>query len=711
MTRDTPTRNGPKRNGQTGKPFARGGKPYQKPDRETGPRPERPAGKPARARAATPSNGERNTDKPFKKPFAKAAGGPARSSAGKPYEKRAPGKSFSNDRDGGARSMRRKPSAAAPSPAQSAHEGERIAKVIARAGLCSRRDAEIMIEAGRVSVNGRKLQSAAFNVTDEDRITIDGAPLAQRERTRLFVFHKPKGFVTTARDPEGRPTIFDALPDDLPRLVSVGRLDINTEGLLLLTNDGGLARVLELPETGWLRRYRVRAHGHADPAALDRLSDGVTIEGVEYRGIEARIERQQGDNVWIAMGLREGKNREIKRVLEHLGLAVNRLIRVSFGPFQLGDITEGQVEEIRTRILIDQLGEALAKEAGADFEAPVHDHKGNLTRDGDIVPHRPEPRASGRAAGGFKRADDARGGARAPFKSRDRQENDRGNDRTKNDRAPHGRDGGPRPHGRDGGPRPHGRDEQREPAPERPKDFRRKHVSVLREETSGDPRRLRTQSSEATDRRGREFKVERRMPAAGVKAATADAPVVRRDEKNDRRNARPERAGADFARGRPGKPRDAAGRDDRPPRREGRGPFKPRDGGGARPAFGERKPGPDFAKDRAQRPERAFERAERGPGSEKREFRKPRDGAGRDERAPRREGRAPFKTRDGARASGPARGRDGDRPPRGGKSFAGKPAGKPFADKPFAGKPRAPRRDGKPPASRRPPRELDPMDE
>ena len=254
-------------------------------------------------------------------------------------------------------------------------EGERIAKVMARAGLCSRRDAERWIADGRVSVNGRVLESPACNVTQADNVTVDGRPIARRERTRLFLFHKPRGTVTTDRDPEGRDTIFDVLPDDLPRLVTIGRLDINTEGLLLLTNDGGLARVLELPSTGWLRRYRVRAHGSIDQAQLDALAEGVVIEGVEYRGIEAKIDRVQGANVWLTMGLREGKNREIKRVLEHLGLAVNRLIRVSYGPFQLGELEDGAVEEVKTRILKDQLGDKLAEEAGVDFEAPVFDAK------------------------------------------------------------------------------------------------------------------------------------------------------------------------------------------------------------------------------------------------------------------------------------------------------------------------------------------------
>jgi 23S rRNA pseudouridine2605 synthase len=249
--------------------------------------------------------------------------------------------------------------------------GERIAKVIARAGICSRRDAERLIFEGRVKLNGRTLSTPAITVGAEDKIEVNGEPLARRERTRLWLFHKPKGLVTTNRDPQGRPTIFTALPKELPRVVTVGRLDLNTEGLLLLTNDGGLARVLELPSTGWLRRYRVRAHGQVDQAALERLARGVTIEGMVYGAIEAVVERLQGSNVWLNIGLREGKNREVKRVLEHLGLTVNRLIRVSYGPFQLGDLTPGEVREVRGRVLKEQLGARLAAAAHADFEAPI----------------------------------------------------------------------------------------------------------------------------------------------------------------------------------------------------------------------------------------------------------------------------------------------------------------------------------------------------
>jgi 23S rRNA pseudouridine2605 synthase len=255
--------------------------------------------------------------------------------------------------------------------------GERIAKVIARAGLASRREAEAWIAAGRVAVNGAVITSPACNITAHDRVTIDGEPLPQRERTRLFLYHKPRGLMTTHADPQGRPTIFERLPADLPRLISVGRLDFNTEGLLLLTNDGALARALELPSTGWLRRYRVRAHGKVIQAQLDQLRSGVTISGIHYGAIDAEIERVQGANLWLTFAIREGKNREVRNVLGHLGLDVTRLIRVSFGPFQLGELAAGAVEEVRTRTLREQLGERLIAEAGADF----------------LTPPKPQPRA------------------------------------------------------------------------------------------------------------------------------------------------------------------------------------------------------------------------------------------------------------------------------------------------------------------------------
>jgi 23S rRNA pseudouridine2605 synthase len=256
-------------------------------------------------------------------------------------------------------------------PAAPKKDAERVAKVIARAGLCSRRDAEDWIAAGRVSVNGAVIASPALNVTGKDSISVDGKPLPVRERTRLFLYHKPADLVTTNDDPQGRPTIFDALPKDLPRLLTVGRLDIGTEGLLLLTNDGGLARVLELPETGWLRRYRVRAHGEVRQDQLDSLRSGLTVDGIHYGPIEATLDRTQGANVWLTFSIREGKNREVRNVLGAIGLQVNRLIRVSFGPFQLADLAEGEVEEVKTRILREQLGDRVAQSAGCDFSGPI----------------------------------------------------------------------------------------------------------------------------------------------------------------------------------------------------------------------------------------------------------------------------------------------------------------------------------------------------
>ena len=343
-----------------------------------------------------------------------------------------------------------------------------------------------------------------------DDVRVDGQRLKEAERTRLFLFHKPRGLVTTARDPEGRPTIFDALPEELPRVVAVGRLDINTEGLLLLTNDGGLARVLELPATGWLRRYRVRAHGEIEQEQLDALREGVTIEGIHYAGIEARLEREQGSNVWLMMGLREGKNREIKRVLEHLGLSVNRLIRVSFGPFELGDLGEGEVEEVRTRVLRDQLGAKLAREAGVNFDAEIVDRLTLPPAD------HPAPRGARPERGRTERARPER-------------------------RRFEGEGFEPRQPARISVPEPS--------QPPR----KRKHVTALRAEAeaeAGGPRR-RIERGATSDRKGREIKVER--------IKMAGQPVRSRHDGDEARGRtfRPQREGA---------PERSA----RPPRGEGR---------------------------------------------------------------------------------------------------------------------------------------------
>lgn len=251
-------------------------------------------------------------------------------------------------------------------PPPASKDGDRIAKVVARAGMSSRREAEQWITDGRVAVNGRVITSPALDVVPSDVITIDGKKLPEREPTRLFLHHKPRGLVTTHSDPEGRATVFEQLPDGLPRVISVGRLDYNTEGLLLLTNDGALARALELPANGWLRRYRVRAHGDVTQEQLDALKDGIEIDGVRYGAIDATLDRDQGANVWITFEIREGKNREVRNVLAHLGLDVNRLIRTSYGPFQLGELAEGAVEEVDPSTLYEQLGDKVASVAKLD---------------------------------------------------------------------------------------------------------------------------------------------------------------------------------------------------------------------------------------------------------------------------------------------------------------------------------------------------------
>ena len=413
--------------------------------------------------------------------------------------------------------------------------GQRIAKVIARAGVCSRRDAEDWIAAGRVTVNGKALLSPAFNVTEDDDVRVDGEPLAAPERTRLFLFHKPRGLVTTARDPEGRTTVFSALPPDLPRVVAVGRLDINTEGLLLLTNDGGLARVLELPSTGWLRRYRVRAHGTIEQAALDRLADGVAIDGVDYQGVEARLDREQGANAWLTLGLREGKNREIKKILEHLGLAVNRLIRISFGPFELGDLPEGEVMEVRTRVLRDQLGVKLAKQANANFDAPI------IVR--EQTPPEQRPPARTRSERGRRESPEPK---RAMQGRSDRRAS-AGSGRIERDEQPR-------------------RGPSKPSTPER----RRKHVSALRAEIAADASdakapRTRVERSATQDRKGRTVAVERRSREHG---ATLGLPGREPPERGRRQSPFESKTARD------GKGRERIGAPDRRGSRP-RGAFKP----------------------------------------------------------------------------------------------------------------------------------------
>ena len=550
------------------------------------------------------------------------------------------------------RSRRRLLDATGVKPAEK-REGQRIAKVMARAGLCSRRDAEGWIAAGRVVVNGVKLDSPAFNVREGDDVRVDGKPLAAPERTRLFLYNKPRGLVTTARDPDGRPTIFENLPEDLPRLIAVGRLDINTEGLILLTNDGGLARVLELPATGWLRRYRVRAHGEIEQALLDPLTEGVTIDGVDYAGIEAVLDRAQGSNVWMTMGLREGKNREIKKVLEHLGLAVNRLIRISFGPFQLADLEEGAVAEVRTRVLRDQLGAKLAREAGVDFDAPSIERGAPAPAGDSQPPSRPH---SGERKGGGRGGDRPRS---APGRARAAQ--------------------------------PEGFEQREARARNDPKTSygpkTRKHVTTLRAQKKEDESgpRKRIERGATADRKGREVKVERLLPtvapARGKERSAAEGRPARAFRPGDRTNAARDnarsRAPEGEARRERDKPRAAPARGDRKPRRESDFSYAPRRAG-----------------DRPQRVGKPFR--ERPPGEA---------AGGGKRRGGAPEGAAkPF--RESATGRGP-RPRDEAKPfrkgpPRGSAAGAGARDGKPFRKGPP--RDRSGGSGGKPSGGKRPPR-------
>ncbi|MDH3231600.1 MAG: rRNA pseudouridine synthase [Alphaproteobacteria bacterium] len=287
-------------------------------------------------------------------------------------------------------------------------KGERIAKRIARAGLCSRREAEAWISAGRVAVDGRVLDSPAVTVTGASTITVDGKPLPAAEPTRLWRYHKPAGLVTTTRDPQGRPTVFDKLPSELPRVVSVGRLDLNSEGLLLLTNDGELARRLELPATGWLRRYRVRVRGAVDPAKLEPLEGGIEIDGTRYGPIRARLDRQLATNAWLTVALAEGRNREVRRVCEHFGWPVLRLIRLSYGPFQLGSLARGAVAEVPSRVLREQLGGGKSAQQTGEKKVEGKKRGGKKRASSGKLSATPTPTLPHRGGGGQKAAKPAR---------------------------------------------------------------------------------------------------------------------------------------------------------------------------------------------------------------------------------------------------------------------------------------------------------------
>lgn len=611
----------------------------------------------------------------------KAAAG---SKAAKGARKNAAPKAFSEKPVKAARKL----APAATISAEAEGKPERISKLLARAGVASRRDIERMIMEGRVKLNGELLDTPVVNATLNDKIEVDGVPIRGIERTRLWLYHKPAGLVTTNSDPEGRPTVFDNLPEGLPRVLSIGRLDINTEGLLLLTNDGGLSRVLELPTTGWLRRYRVRAHGEIDQEALDKLKEGIAVDGVLYGSIDATLDRSQGRNVWITMGLREGKNREIKNVLGALGLEVNRLIRISYGPFQLGDLPEGQVIEVRGRMLRDQLGPRLIEEAKANFDAPLYNDRDSE----DDKPVRAERSASERSDWAAKpeRTERPRAG-----KPEDRREKALGRlDTRRDDRKFADKPRGGKSFGnRD-------RDEEERPK-KRPPMGTSRTANVwmapgARPTTDG-----KAQKTSARADAERLFKKpapenDRRVV---VNRADDDSDWIRAEE--PARRPRDEEGG-DFGRKRSFGDRAERGersfgdrpRGDRRPREEG---DRPR---GERP-FGDRPRGDRKPREDGDRPARSFSGEKRSehprgdrpfgdrPARGERSFDKPRG-----ERRPREDGDRP------ARSFSPGEGRAertrserprserpaGDRP-FGDKPRGGKPAGKSFGGKSFGGKP------------------------
>ncbi|WP_159946778.1 pseudouridine synthase [Rhizobium sp. 18065] len=643
--------------------------------------------------------------------------------------------------DRGAKPLSRKPAAkteinparAARSDSPAGDDGmkpERISKLLARVGVASRRDIERMIMEGRVKLNGTVLDTPVVNVTLSDKIEVDDQPIRGIERTRLWLYHKPAGLVTTNSDPEGRSTVFDNLPEELPRVMSIGRLDINTEGLLLLTNDGGLARVLELPTTGWLRRYRVRAFGEVDQPALDKLKEGMAVDGVLYGAIDATLDRKQGHNVWITMGLREGKNREIKNVLGALGLEVNRLIRISYGPFQLGDLPEGDVQEVRGRMLRDQLGPRLIEDAKANFDAPIFAHGGVVEDEDDEVAAKAKPAKAEWAR--EERREERPAKPRFSEKPGDKRERalDRLDTRRDDSRTkPAGkRDGEKRGFGaRDEGSRFGDKPKRAPMAPKsrtanvwmapgaRP--VAEKKAAVEGEEAKA-PRARREGAPESKrygrgkdgkptkgstrfnpDSKGRNDFADRDTGPRVVvsRARDEEGDWIRADGPDTKPGARDGGRGGARDGGRDGDKRGGFG--DRGPRREttDRGPrrdFGDRPDRGDRPARADRPRG-DSARSDAPRGERFGSDRPRGdrpsndrPTGDRPRSDRPRDDRPRDDR-PR--GDKPFGAKpfgDKPRGAKPF----GDKPA--GKSFGGKPSGKP-AGKSFGGKP-----GGRPPSTR-----------
>ncbi len=556
----------------------------------------------------------------------------------------------------------------APVEAEDGVKPERISKLLARAGVASRRDIERMVMEGRVTLNGKVLDTPVVNATFADAIEVDGQPIRGIERTRLWLYHKPAGLVTTNADPEGRPTVFENLPEELPRVMSIGRLDINTEGLLLLTNDGGLARVLELPTTGWLRRYRVRAHGEIDQPALDKLKEGIAVDGVLYGAIDATLDRKQGHNVWITMGLREGKNREIKNVLGALGLEVNRLIRISYGPFQLGDLPEGKVVEVRGRMLRDQLGPRLIEEAKANFDAPVFDH-GAGDEEEEAAPSKARL-----AKSEWAREEKPRGDGRREGRNDDRREQALGRLDTRRD-EPRGK-----PQGKRAG------------------DDRGKGGF-------GDKRASGPRSDRGDSRGDFADKPQRRTPGSSRTANVWMAPGARPvSEKKagetaaaeKRTRARPD-GGTDnrYGRTRDGKPTKSSNRFD--PDRKGKSDY------------GRPDPGPRVLVSRTRDEEGEWIRAEEPARRNDEGFGGKRGFGDRPERGDRSERPARTGDRprsDRPRGDGPREGRPYEARSRGDRPFGDKPRGprsnddRPRGDRPFGDKPRGPRSDNRPAGDR-----------
>ncbi|MBM7045057.1 MULTISPECIES: pseudouridine synthase [Rhizobium] len=600
-------------------------------------------------------------------------------------------------------------------------KAERISKVMARAGVASRRDIERMIMDGRVRLNGVLLDTPVVNVTLTDKIEVDGMPIRGIERTRLWLYHKPAGLVTTNADPEGRPTVFDNLPEELPRVMSIGRLDINTEGLLLLTNDGGLARVLELPTTGWLRRYRVRAHGEIDQDALDKLKEGIAVDGVLYGSIEATLDRTQGSNVWITMGLREGKNREIKNVMGALGLEVNRLIRISYGPFQLGDLPEGRVVEVRGRTLRDQLGPRLVEDAKANFDAPLYNAPAVADEDEAEAKPAAHTAKEERPRRDRERPEDKRARAlsRLDTKRDDRRDEGRREGGRKEDDRPKRQPLGSRRSANvwmAPGARPLGEKAAAKAA-------KNTRTAAKR----GEPERPQRSGFDRPDE-GPRVRVNRVDEADGEWIRSSEeAPRKSRgdDEGSDRKRSDRPRGDRPFG----DKPRG-----DRPygdkPRGERTFSDRPRGERGSRPEGNDRPRAKSFqgearserprserpVGDRPPRGDRPFGDKPRGarPYGDKPRGDRPFSDRPRDDRRPRAEGEERPRARsfDGEQRSERPRGDRpfGDRPPRGDRpagdrpqgerSFGDRPAGKPFGKKPGGGKSFGGKPAGKPGGSR-----------